>query len=187
MKLPTDGDWIPAGVMCGVLTVCAGGWANHAHAQPPEIPEIPVQRIEDIGALSRFVLTLRMIMAPAVRDQIGSLYAYDPIASGIHGLEVYPDAIGDVAAVARCSDDALGEAEWCARYFDHMGRSRALLEAYRTAYRETARRSREPTTRESTTYFATTYPLPAYPLHTRYRASSLRNGSSRDYRPDCEI
>ena len=102
---------MPAGVMCGVLMICAGGWANHAHAQPPEIPRIPVQRIEDIGALSRFVLTLRMIMAPAVRDQIGSLYAYDPTASGIRGLEVHPDAIGDVATVRRCDEDGDDDGE----------------------------------------------------------------------------
>ena len=164
MKLPTYGDWIPAGVMCGVLTVCAGGWATHAHAQSPEIP---VKRIEDIGALSKFALTFRMIVAPAVRDEIGSLYAYDPTAPGIDGLEVRPETIGDVATIGPCSD-ASEEARWCARYFDQMDKGEALLAAYQTAYREMADRSHDATdsstsnqsSDQPTTYFATTYPLP---------------------------
>ena len=168
MKLPTDGDWIPIGVMCGVLMVCAGGWATHAHAQPPEISEIPVQRIEEIGTLTKFVLTLRTIMAPAVRDQIGSLYAYDPTVPELDGLEVHPETIGDVAIVSQCSGDS-EEPRWCARYFDHMDNSEALLAAYQAAYRATAAGRPNGTgetgpnsqsSNQPPTYFATTYPLP---------------------------
>lgn len=170
MKLPTDGDWIPAGVMCGVLTVCAGGWTTHAYAQSPEISEIPVQRIEEIGILPKFALTFRMLLAPAVRDQIGSLYAYDPTVPELDGLEVHPETIGDVAIVSQCSGNSdSDESRWCARYFDHMDESEALLEAYQTAYRAapavrpngagtTGTTNRSPD--QPTTYFATTYPLP---------------------------
>ena len=155
---------MPAGVMCGVLTICVGGWTTHAHAQSPEISEIPVQRIEEIGTLTKFALTFRMLLAPAVRDQIGSLYAYDPTVAGLAGLEVHPETIGDVAIVSQCSGNS-EEPRWCARYFDHMDESEALLEAYQTAYRaaptgaETTEAA-NPSSDQPTTYFATTYPLP---------------------------
>ena len=161
MKLPTDGDWIPAGVMCGVLTVCAGGWTTHAHAQSL----VPVQRIEEIGTLRKFALTLRMIMAPAVRDQIGSLYAYDPTVPGLAGLEVHPETIGDVAIVSQCPSDDSEEPQWCAWYFDHMDKSEALLAAYQTAYLAAPDDPADgdgttAATNPPSTYFATTYPLP---------------------------
>ena len=165
MKLPIDGDWILAGVICGVLTVGGGGWATPVHAQSPEVP---VQEVEELGALEKILLTLQMVVASAVRDQIGPLYAYDPTASAINGLEVRPETIGSVATVSRCSGHPGRTTGWCARYFDHMDNHEALLTAYQTAYRAVAADRSSEAENDSavnqsddpTTYFATTYPLP---------------------------
>ena len=165
MTLPTNANWILAGLMCGALTICGGGWTVPAHAQSPETP---VQDVEELGILRKLMLTLQMIMAPGTRDQIGPLYAYDPTSPEISGSEVRPERIGGVATVSRCSGEPGEEAGWCARYFDHTDDG-ALLAAYQTAYRATvaglptenqelAETNQLPDPR--TTYFATTYPLP---------------------------
>ena len=168
MKLPTDENWIVAGVICVVLTVCAGGWATRVHAQPPEVP---VQDIEEVGTLRKLLLTLQMVMVPAAREQISPLYAYHPAASEINGLEVRPETLGSVATVSRCGDAPEEEAGWCARYFDHMGGGEALLAAYQAAHRATvvnrpndaegfAASNQAGASPQPPTYFATTYPLP---------------------------
>ena len=139
MTPPTDVARFSAGVVCVMLTICAVGWPTYTHAQPP----VPVQDVEQLGPLTKLVVTLRALLARGALEQVHPLYAYNP--QEIAGAEVHPETLGDVATVSRCQSNT-EEGAWCARYFADING------AFNAAYRANDA--------NLDVYFATTYPLP---------------------------
>jgi len=143
----TDSRRISIGVVWAILTISAVGWPTQTHAQ------VAVQDIDQLPVLTKFVVTVQMVLAPGSRADVNPLYAYKP--EDLAGEEVHPERIGDVATVSQCeADGAEAEGEtWCARYFTDIS------QAFRAAYR--ANRGTDDARDESPeVYFATTYPLP---------------------------
>ena len=144
MKIATDGRSFPVGVLWLTLTVYVMGFPSSVYGQPP----VPVQDVEDLGALRRVAVTLQLFFVPEAIAEVNPLYAYD--AAELAGTEVHPDRIGAVATVQPC-EQVQQRVTWCARYFTDI--RRAFDVAYAAASDPGDGQSQD-------IYFATTYPLP---------------------------
>lgn len=150
----TDGRPISAGLFWLILAIWAVGLPSSVHAQP----EIPVQDIEDLNALTRLRVTLQLVLVPEALADVNPLYAYNAV--DLAGAEIYPDRIGGVATVHRCSSNSDHDEAWCARYFPD------IQQAFDAAYGAASGPGDGPGSQD--VYFATTYPLANIPHQRRF-------------------